>query len=140
MTSVRFIKLDKPERAHLLHDIAELHFLEGRHVVVKVEDDNRGMTLDNFLWTWKRDSFIPHALDNGAVDCMNEPVVITAHERNCNAAQVVVFGNPSSVDFARRFELVYDFAELFDGQKLKESRSRWRQYKDAGFNVSMYEG
>ena len=132
MTRVEFVKLDRPERARLLCELAEEFHLQGARVLVVVQDDNQGVTLDQFMWTWKKGSFVPHVYDNGAVECLDEPVVITTREENANGARVLVAGRPCSLDFARQFEVVLDFAEVYDETLREASRNRFRAFREAG--------
>lgn len=132
MTRVEFVKLDRPERARLLCELAEEFHLQGARVLVVVQDDNQGVTLDQFMWTWKKGSFVPHVYDNGAVECLDEPVVITTREENANGARVLVAGRPCSLDFARQFEVVLDFAEVYDEMLREASRNRFRAFREAG--------
>ena len=133
MTRVEFVKLERPEKARHLCELAEEFFLRGARVLVVVEDDNQGVTLDQFMWTWKKGSFVPHVYDNGTVECLDEPVVITVHEVNGNGAGVLISGRPCSLDFAHRFQVVIDFAELYDETLRDASRNRFRAYREAGF-------
>ena len=104
MASVEFIKLTKPEKARFLCELSEEFLLAGRRVLVVVQDDNQGVTLDRFMWNWNKGSFIPHAYDNGAVECIDEPVVIATQEENTNGANVLIMGKPCSLEFMRRFQ------------------------------------
>jgi DNA polymerase-3 subunit chi len=132
VTRVEFIKLERPERARHLCELAEEFFLLGERVVVLVEDDNQGVTLDQFMWSWKKGAFVPHVFDNGAMECLDEPVVITAREENPNGGGVLVAGRPCALEFARRFRMVIDFAELYDDTLRDASRERFRSYREAG--------
>ncbi len=137
MTRVEFIKLRRPEKAKHLCALAEEYFRAGKRVLITVLDENQGVTLDRFMWTWQKGSFIPHAYDNGAVDCLDEPVVIGTGERNSNAAQVLIMGKACSVEFIRQFEVVIDFADTYDEQLLAASRRRFARYREAGFDTGM---
>jgi DNA polymerase-3 subunit chi len=139
LTHVEFIKLDRPERAGILCDLAEKFYLAGQRVVVAVQDDNQGVTLDQFMWTWKKAAFVPHVYDNGSVECHDEPVVIVAAEENPNGAEVLLMGSPCSHEFIRHFRHVIDFAESFDEARLEESRERFRSYREHGFKPVMRE-
>ncbi|PLX98436.1 MAG: DNA polymerase III subunit chi [Desulfuromonas sp.] len=132
MPHVEFIKLDKPEKARFLCELAEEFFSTGSRVLIVVADDNQGVTLDRFIWTWKKGSFIPHAYDNGAVECIDEPVVISIHEENPNGSDVLIMGKPCSLAFMRRFRSVIDFAELFADDLADASRARFAEYRGAG--------
>jgi len=137
LTRVEFIKLNRPERARILCDLAEEFYLAGQRVLVMVQDDNQGVTLDKFMWTWKKGAFVPHVYDNGSVECHDEPVVIVAGEENPNGAQVLLMGVQCSLDFIRHFQHVIDFAESFDETRLEESRERFRNYREHGFTPVM---
>ena len=139
MTHVEFIKLNRPERARILCDLAEEFYDAGKRILVLVQDDNQGVTLDRFMWTWKKGAFIPHVYDNGSVDCHDEPVVISTDEENPNGAQVLLMGAPCSLDFVRHFQHVVDFAEAFDDARLEESRERFKLYREQGFAPKMRE-
>jgi len=104
-----------------------------------VQDDNQGVTLDRFMWTWKKGAFIPHVYDNGSVDCHDEPVVIVTDEENPNGAQVLLMGVPCSLEFVRHFANVIDFADTYDDVRLEESRERFRQYREQGLAPVMRE-
>ena len=134
MASVEFIKLTKPEKARFLCELSEEFLLAGRRVLVVVQDDNQGVTLDRFMWNWKKGSFIPHAYDNGAVECIDEPVVIATQEENTNGANVLIMGKPCSLEFMRRFQDIVDFAEVYDDQLADASRERFAAYREAGLD------
>ena len=133
MTRVEFVRLERPEKAAHLCALAEEYYLAGQRVLVVVEDDNQAVTLDQFMWTWKKGSFLPHAYDNGSMECFDEPVVITAREANPNGAQTLIAGRPCSLAFARQFQVVIDFAEVHNEELREEARRRFRSYREAGF-------
>jgi DNA polymerase-3 subunit chi len=137
MTAIEFIKQRKKEKAPLLCELADEYFAAGKRVLVLVADDNLGIALDRYMWGWRKEAFLPHAFDNGAIDCLDEPVVITAVERNANAARVLILGQPCSLAFLRQFEAVIDFAELHDDALAEAARARYRSYQEAGFAVRM---
>jgi len=137
LTKVEFFKLNRPERARVLCDLAEEFYLDGQRVLVMTLDDNQGITLDRFMWTWKKGAFVPHVYDNGSVEGHDEPVVIVSEEANPNAAGVLIMGAPCRVEFIRQFRHVVDFAETYDETRLEESRERFRSYRELGFNPVM---
>lgn len=139
MVQVQFIKLKRPEKAKHLCHLAETFFAEGKRVLITVQDDNQAITLDRFMWVWDKGSFIPHAYDNGSVDCLDEPIVITTDQENPNAATVLIMGKPCSIDFIRHFDQVVDFAETYDKELADQARSRFVSYREHGFNPQMYE-
>jgi len=137
VSQVKFVKLERPEKAKHLCRLAEQFFAEGKRVLITVQDENQGITLDRFMWVWDKGSFIPHAYDNGSVDCLDEPIVITSGEENPNAAAVLIMGKPCSLKFVRRFEQVVDFAETYDTALAEQARQRFTAYRNAGFKPRM---
>lgn len=132
MPRIEFVKMERPEKARHLCELAEEFFLQGHRVLVMVEDDNQGVTLDQFMWTWKKGSFVPHVYDNGTQECLDEPVVIATREENTNGAQVLIAGRPCPLEFLRQFQVVIDFAEIHDAALREASRERFRAYREAG--------
>ncbi|PLX80376.1 MAG: DNA polymerase III subunit chi [Desulfuromonas sp.] len=137
MRRVDFIKLEKPEKARFLCELSEQYLAAGKRVLIVVQDDNQGVTLDRFMWTWNRTAFLPHAYDNGAVECIDEPVVITMVEENPNGASILIMAKPCSVEFMRRFESIIDFAELYADDLADASRTRFAAYREAGFETRL---
>jgi len=132
MTRIEFVKLERPEKARHLCELAEEFYLKGDRVLVMVQDDNQGVTLDQFMWTWKKAAFLPHAYDNGSQECIDEPVVISIREDNPNGAGVLIAGRPCSIDFVKHFRLVIDFADLYDERLRDAARERFREFREAG--------
>ena len=139
LKSVEFIKLTRPERARVLCDLAEEFYLQKERVVLVVQDDNQAVSLDQFMWVWKKGSFLPHAYDNGSVESYDEPVVIVAREDNPNGARVLIQGRPCSSEFVRQFRHVVDFAEMFDESLREQARERFRQFREMGVEPRMRE-
>lgn len=137
MTRIEFIKIQRPEKARHLCELAEHYFAKGKRVLITVCDDNQGVTLDRFMWTWKKGAFIPHVYDNGRVDCLDEPVIIEAEERNPNGSDILIMGKPCSSEFIRQFALVVDFVEAYDQDLLQAARKRFVCFREAGFEVAM---
>lgn len=139
MTQVYFVKLKKPEKALQLCLFADQYQRQGKRVLIRVDDENQGVTLDRFMWTWSKGAFLPHVYDNGAVDCLDEPVVIVSRDENPNGSEVLIMGYPCSQSFIRRFEVVIDFAEVYDATAADASRQRFAAYREAGFAPQMYQ-
>lgn len=137
MTTIEFIKLKKPEKAKHFCQLATEFLATGQRVLIRVQDDNQAVTLDQFMWTWKKNAFIPHAYDNGAVECIDEAAVIVCAERNPNGARVLVTGVPCSDAFLRQFHTVIDFAELYDDALADAARQRFAHYREVGFTTGM---
>lgn len=136
---VVFVRQENPERLPDLCRLTDHYFSSGKRVLVRVEDENQAVSLDRFLWTCDRHSFLPHVFANGSVQCFNEPIVITVDENNPNASNVLIMGALCTLKFMSQFDLVVDFAELYDPLAAEQSRERFRHYRRQGFRPEMFE-
>lgn len=137
MPIVEFLKLDKPEKAKHLCELASEFYHQGKRVLIIVVDDNQALTLDRFMWTWDRHSFLPHGWDSGAVECHDEAIAIGTQQRNPNSAQVLIAASPCSLDFMRQFEHVVDFAETHDDKLRDAARKRYAQWRGVARELRM---
>jgi DNA polymerase-3 subunit chi len=137
MEKIGFIRLDKPEKARHCCLLAEKHFQEGKRVLIVVNDREQGKQLDRYLWTWRKSSFIPHALVPGEGPLPEEPVLIAVGCDSDCRADILIMVHPCPVEFIRRFSAGYDFAELYDPALQEESRQRYALYREAGLGPYM---
>jgi len=79
--------------------------------VVWVEDEGRRQILDDYLWTFRKLSFVPHcAWSPDLGTSVEEPVVLTGEAVNPNGATVLVVGDElPPVEWVGSFEEVHDF-------------------------------
>jgi len=134
---VEFVELTKAGKARHLCRLAQEFVEQGRRVLVVVEDDNQALTLDRYMWTWDKGSFLPHVWDNGAQKCYEDPVVIVSTQRNSNGAQVLVAGSECELSFMRQFEHVIEFAETYDDALCQQARRRFSKWREVGCGPRM---
>lgn len=137
MIPVEFVKLEKPEKARYCCLLAEMFFDQGKQILIAVKDKEQGRALDRFMWTWRKTSFIPHALLLEKDDEADEPVLISDDKSRDYDADILIMAHPFPVDFIRRFEHAIDFAELHDQVLHKEARKRFALYREEGFEPRM---
>lgn len=137
MPIVEFVKLTKPEKAKHLCELAAEFYQQGKRVLIIVVDDNQALTLDRFMWTWDRHSFLPHVWDNGTVECHEEAIAIGTQPRNPNGAQVLIAAAPCALDFMQQFEHVIDFAETYDDTLRDAARKRYAQWQGVTRDLRM---
>nr|WP_320051109.1 DNA polymerase III subunit chi [uncultured Desulfuromonas sp.] len=134
---VEFIKLNKPEKAKSLCLLSEEFFAQKKRILILVEDENQALTLDRFMWTWNKGSFLPHVWDNGAVECHEESIAIGTREHNSNGATVLIAARPCHVEFMRQFKHVIEFAETYDEALVEAARDRFRAWRECGCEPRM---
>ena len=111
----------------------------GWRVAVQASSQERIEALDQYLWTFREDSFLPHATDRDG-DVALQPVLLTLSADNRNAAQVrfLIDGVPMPADAASYLRII----SIFDGEDLEAvaaERARWSDSKAKGFDVTYWQ-
>ena len=76
-SKVFFIELAVSNKPKYTCDIVDLLFGQGKRVNIYTANDKEANFIDQLLWTFKQDSFIPHARSESAED---ERVIIPFEE------------------------------------------------------------
>ena len=97
------------KRAGALSHLVERLYKDRRRVVVWVGDEGRLHILDDYLWTFRRLSFVPHAVWSPDLGDLDEPVVLVAEPANPNRADILVVGDDLPPgEWAAGFDEVHD--------------------------------
>ncbi len=129
MSEILFYHLENQPLEHVLPVLVEKSLERGWHVIVETSSDDRAEQIDNLLWTWRDDSFLPHARDGGDADHL-QPVLITTRPHNPNNADVRFFVDravPASGEGYQR--IVYMFSG-HDPDAVAEARVAWKALRD----------
>lgn len=93
----------------------------GRLLIVSANEAQRG-ALDKLLWTYRPESFLPHARA-GQDDDGDQPVLIAAEATPANAARAVALVDGEWRDAALAFDRAFHF---FDGEHIDAARTAWK--------------
>jgi DNA polymerase-3 subunit chi len=107
--------------------LSQLHATRAR-VVVWVADEGRRQILDDYLWTFRKLAFLPHALWGPDLGEVEEPVVLVGEPVNPNGASILVVGDdPPPGGWAATFEVVHDLVPPGEeGERRREFWERWK--------------
>lgn len=98
--------------------------------------------LDDLLWTFSRDSFLPHA-KAGDGDPERQVVYLTLGSENPNGAAMRLFVGKTPLIPALRAHATYERAILlFDGNdddELAFARAQWTELKANGFTLAYWQ-
>jgi len=130
MIQVTFLELKVANKDKVACDILEKLFINGRRIIVYASESKHTHLLDNLLWTWKQDSFIPHAVMDDSAEDPIEPVLLTSNMPSGNETDVLVLYDPLHADLLAEYKTVIDFAEVYHQEKLLESRKRYKTLRD----------
>jgi DNA polymerase III subunit chi len=141
MTEVLFYHLQNMSLESVLPPLLEKSLERGWRVVVQSTSQERADALDAHLWTYRDDSFLPHAIwRGGAGDAADQPIVLAVEEANPNGANVRFLVDnaalPADCDPYERMVLVFNGD---DGDALAAARSAWTDCKARGFEVTYWQ-
>ncbi|UFZ05283.1 DNA polymerase III subunit chi [Bradyrhizobium ontarionense] len=139
MTEVLFYHLQNMTLEGVLPPLLEKSLERGWRVVVQSTSEERADALDAHLWTYRDDSFLPHATWRVA-DVADQPIVLTVEESNPNAANVRFLVDnallPLDSNTYERMVLVFNGD---DTDALAAARSAWTDCKTRGFDVTYWQ-
>lgn len=107
----------------------------GYRALVLTESETQAERLNQWLWSYDPDSFLPHGTAKDG-DAAHQPVYLTTKMENPNGAAVLVVTDGSQCDEPAGFERVLDIFDGNDPEATVSARSRWKYYKDAGHDLS----
>jgi DNA polymerase-3 subunit chi len=130
MADILFYHLEGKPLEAVLPQLLEKTLERGWRAVVEVGSAERAEALDGHLWTWRDDSFLPHALAGDADTDPHQPILITTGQANLNGAACRFFVDravPQSADGYER--LVYMFSG-HDPEAVAEAREAWKALRE----------
>jgi DNA polymerase-3 subunit chi len=126
---ILFYHLERQPMEKVLPLLLEKTLERGWRAVVELSSEERADQLDQVLWTWRDDSFLPHARAGGEMDA-DQPILLTLGKANPNGAEVRFYVDRAVPEETQGYtRLVY----LFDGHDpdaIAEARAAWRALKD----------
>jgi DNA polymerase-3 subunit chi len=139
MTEVLFYHLQDMTLETVLPPLLEKSLERGWRVVVQSTSEERADALDAHLWTYRDDSFLPHATWRVG-DAAEQPIVLTAGEGNPNQANVRFLVDsaalPADSESYQRLVLVFNGD---DSDALAAARRVWTDCKARGFEVTYWQ-
>ncbi|KAB1072632.1 DNA polymerase III subunit chi [Methylobacterium planeticum] len=139
MTEILFYHMQRQPLEKVLPNLLERSLERQWRAAIQAASEERLQALDDHLWTYSDDSFLPHGTDRDT-DAPTQPVVLTLRDANPNAASIrfLVEGAdlpPDAGSYAR-------ICILFDGtdqEALLRAREQWREAKEGGHAVAYWQ-
>ncbi len=128
------------ERLRTACRLAEKAWQKGHRVFIHTDSKETASSVDDMLWTYRQDSFVPHALygDRLKVDAESlEPVVVG--DGTTQPADIDVLINltetvPSFADKSARIAEIVGAGEA----ARRAGRVRYREYRDRGIPIQQH--
>jgi DNA polymerase III subunit chi len=139
MTEVLFYHLQDMTVENVLPPLLEKSIERGWRVVVQSTSQERTEALDAHLWTYREDSFLPHAIWRVA-DAEDHPIILAIESDNPNRANVrfLVDNAPLPTD-SETYDRVVLLFNGDDADALAAARQSWTDCKARGFEVTYWQ-
>lgn len=138
MTEVLFYRLQRQRLDEVLPELLEKTLRRGWRAVVAATSAERVEALNAHLWTYRRESFLPHGskADGFAAD---QPVWLTDGDDNPNGAKVLFLVDGAEPPAASgAYERICDLFDGNDVAAVEAARQRWSRLKNAGHQLSYW--
>ncbi len=138
MPEVLFYHLQRQPLERVLPLLLEKTLERGWRAVVRTASPERLVALDEALWTYREESFLPHGTRaDGAPD--SQPIYLTLDDERPNGADCafITDGAPLPSDDAyQRIVLLFDGN---DDDALAAARQSWKDVKARGFPATYWQ-
>lgn len=123
------------EKDKLIFELVYKIFKKNRRVVIYTNTEERANDLDRFLWIYKQEAFLPHKIFTYEEKEAIENIAIVTEELNPIEAKEIILDTPCSSNFASNFEVIFDFVDQSSEIRIKESRLRYKLFRDLGYSM-----
>jgi DNA polymerase-3 subunit chi len=140
MTQVDFyvLKDDSAQsRIRFACRLADKAYRLGHRIFIHTESAEQSRQLDDLLWTFQQNSFLPHCIAGEEGD--TTPPVVLAHDVEPDAGNQVLINLAAEVPlFFSRFERVAELVNQ-DTETRQSGRRRYGFYKERGYELRTHE-
>jgi len=131
MTRIGFYHLTRSTLEQALPRLLEKALGQGMRAVVRVAGEERLDLLDRALWTYGRDSFLPHGTARDGF-AEKQPIWLTTGLDTPNGASLLVLVDGASAEGMEAFERAIEIFDGHDPAAVARARERWRWALKAG--------
>lgn len=138
MTEVWFYHLERTGLDQALPELLEKTLQRGWKAIVRSPAPERIEHLDGWLWSYRDDSFLPHA-PAGEPAAERQPILLTTGFDNPNGADALFLvdgAEPGELSGYQRCVVLFDGG---DPEQLGVARAQWSQVKAKGLAVSYWK-
>ena len=114
----------------------------GFSVYINARNETQAYQLEEHLWTFKADSFLPHQnllTDSSLINNVFIPIIINVGEQIPDGYDQLMINLDKDIPhFFSRFQRVAELVDSHENEKLM-GRSRYRYYSDRGYLLKKHD-
>ena len=133
-----FYHLERTSLDRVLPDLLEKTLEKGWRACVRVGNDERLKALDDLLWTYRQDSFLPHGTKADGFDA-DQPIYLTSTPDNPNDADILFLVDGARMSDPQAFKRCITIFDARDTEAVEDARGAWKQAKADGYEVTYWQ-
>ena len=137
MTEINFYNITKSSVEKLLPRLLEKILEEGSSIAFLFKNIEVLQYMDDFLWTYKRESFIPHSTDDSMYN-NSQPILLSLKDENINNADVLITIEGFLTENINNYMKIIDIFDGNDKEIFEDALVRIEKIKNKGYKVSYW--
>ena len=141
MNQVDFYILQDPNtttRHRYACRLADKAYRLGHHIHIYTGSAETSQFMDELLWTFKDQSFIPHEVITNESQYEDDLKVTISHEWVPEHGDVLINLTGNAPEFSDQFQRIIEIIE-HDPSSRSAGRERYRNYRETGFILNHHE-
>lgn len=138
MVEINFYHLTRSALDEVLPELLEKTLARGWRAVVLAGSTERVEALNQQLWTYRGDSFLPHGSAKEGL-AAQQPVWLTHLDERPNAAEVLFLLDGMVTAQPEIYLRVCEVFSDIDAEAVNAARVRWKDYQAAGHTLSYWQ-
>lgn len=134
---VWFYHLERSSLDQVLPELLEKTLGRGWRALVHIRDRSALDSLDERLWTWRADSFLPHG-KGGDAHAAAQPILLSADLENANGAQALFLVDGGEIGDLEGYERCLVIFDGRDEAAVTRAREQWKAVKAGGRTASYW--
>ncbi|MFP3871225.1 MAG: DNA polymerase III subunit chi [Syntrophobacteria bacterium] len=134
MTEILFVEVTAGSLEFKACEIAERIYARGHRLQLVASGRKQAVSLDELLWSFRPDSFVPHIFLEGGPGEHCAPVVITTRQQHISGFDHLLMLECCAPEMAAQFTRAIHLVVMDNRERLLASRRYWSQLKEAGFS------
>lgn len=138
MTQIGFYHLMRLPLEQALPRLLDKALSAGFRAVVLAGSSERVEYLNDRLWTYEPDSWLPHGSARDGEAAL-QPIWLTDVDENPNGATILVMCDGAASDRVGDFQRCLDLFDGNDPEAVEKARARWKRWKAEGHELVYYQ-
>jgi DNA polymerase III subunit chi len=137
MTEVRFYHMERQGIEQVLPSLLMKALENGHRILVKTRDESEAERLNEILWVFRPDIFLPHGTKKDGYDAQ-QPIYLTSSNDNPNNADMLILAQGAESEIST-FKLCCELLDGKDPEQIDLGRAHWKKYKDEGHALTYWQ-